>query len=204
MTTFKEISKNRYRRQILNRVLKGGCNASSFILLTVAELGKIAFESFHPQNYSFTRLGRYLLGLPLKESNWKQKTLVNKMNLLISKGLVVKDKKCKKYYLSVKGQKIADDVNDYFLAVNKKWDGIFRVVIFDVPERKKEYRNWLRNNLYSLNFKQLQKSVFIGKQALPLSFIQEISHLKLDDFVHIFNIREIDSREEITKSFKHD
>ncbi len=202
MTTFKEISKSRYRRQILNRVIRGGLNVSSFILLTVAELGKIAFESFHPRGYSFSKLGRDLLGVSFKESDWKRKTLTNKMNQLIKSGFVVKDEKHKKYYLSIEGQKIADEVNDYFSSVNKRWDGVFRVVIFDIPERRKGYRNWLRNNLYFLNFKQLQKSVFIGRNALPASFINEISYFELDDFVHFFSIREIDNKEEIMRSFK--
>lgn len=198
---FKEINKSRCRRQILNKVIKGGLNASSFILLTIAELGEIAFESFHPQNYSFTKLGRSLLGVNFKESKWKPQTLSDKMGQLIKNGLVVKDKKQKNYYLTSGGQKLSDEVNDYFSSVNKKWDGVFRIVIFDIPERRKEYRNWLRNNLYFLNFKQLQKSVFIGKNFLPASFIKEISNFKLDDFVHIFSTREIDNRGEILKSF---
>lgn len=199
---FKQISRDRHRRQILHKIVSGGFNASSFILLTVGELGKIALESFHPKNYSFTKIGRDILGLNSKESSWRRRTLTDKMGQLIKIGLVVKDEKRKNYYLSSEGQELVNEANDYFLSFNKKWDGIFRVVIFDIPERKKEYRNWLRSTLYSLNFKQLQKSVFIGKNSLPVSLVKEISYFKLDDFIHIFSIREIDNKSEIGKGFK--
>ena len=201
---FRTINKDRRRRLVLNRVLKGSLNASCFILLTIAELGEIAMEAFHPKRYAFTALGRDLLGLNSEETKWSRRTLNDKMGCLIKEGLVVKDTKDKNYRLTSIGQKLADEANDYFSSVNRKWDGIFRAVIFDIPERRKEYRNWLRSNLYFLGFKQLQESVFIGKNALPASFVKEISYLKLDDCVHILSIREIDNKKEIAANFGDD
>lgn len=43
----------------------------------------------------------------------------------------------------------------------KKWDGKWRLVIFDIPEGKKTAREFLRQKLISLGFYQLQKSVYI-------------------------------------------
>lgn len=188
---------------MINKVLKGSLNASAFILLTLAELGEIAVESFHPKKYVFTALGRAALGLDSGETSWKSQTLKDKIGELIKSGLVIKDNRCKKYRLSNSGQKSTDEINDYFASVNKKWDGIFKILIFDIPERKKEYRNWLRNALYALDFKQLQKSVFIGKNPLPGSFIKEISYLGLDEFINIFSIREIDNKNKIIRNFKN-
>ena len=42
----------------------------------------------------------------------------------------------------------------------KKWDGIWRIIIFDIPEKKKIGREALRNKLKDLGFYQLQESVF--------------------------------------------
>lgn len=43
----------------------------------------------------------------------------------------------------------------------KKWDGKWRIIIFDVPEKKKAAREALRNKLRELGFQQLQKSCFV-------------------------------------------
>lgn len=48
------------------------------------------------------------------------------------------------------------------IAKPKKWDKKWRLVIFDIPEkRKKSAREALRNKLINLNFFQLQKSVWV-------------------------------------------
>jgi len=43
---------------------------------------------------------------------------------------------------------------------SRKWDGKWRVIIFDIPANKKKVRDFLRNRLKILGFKQLQKKVF--------------------------------------------
>ncbi|MBI2593230.1 hypothetical protein HYW44_01130 [Candidatus Daviesbacteria bacterium] len=42
-----------------------------------------------------------------------------------------------------------------------KWDGIWRVVIFDIPEKKRGARDFLRSMLKELGFYKLQKSVLV-------------------------------------------
>lgn len=43
----------------------------------------------------------------------------------------------------------------------KKWDGKWRIVIFDVPETKKDERDIFRAQLKSLGLAHLQKSIFV-------------------------------------------
>lgn len=43
----------------------------------------------------------------------------------------------------------------------RKWDGIWRVVIFDIPEKKRAARDFLRSKLKELGFFKLQKSVLV-------------------------------------------
>ena len=43
----------------------------------------------------------------------------------------------------------------------KDWDGKWRVVIYDIPEKKKSARETLRHKLKELGFHEWQKSVFI-------------------------------------------
>ncbi len=51
--------------------------------------------------------------------------------------------------------------HDYQLPHPKKWDGKWRVLIFDIPERRKELREKVRNTLRAIGFKWLQDSVWV-------------------------------------------
>ena len=44
-----------------------------------------------------------------------------------------------------------------------KWDGLWRVVIFDIPEDNRKAREFFREKLKDLGFQRLQKSVFITR-----------------------------------------
>ena len=61
-----------------------------------------------------------------------------------------------------------------------KWDGKWRVVIFDSPENIKRARDALREKLKELGFRELQKSVFV----LPYDCREEIEFI-----VEFFNLR---------------
>lgn len=43
----------------------------------------------------------------------------------------------------------------------KQWDGKWRIVLFDVPERMRKIRDAFREHLNNLNFYEFQKSVFV-------------------------------------------
>ena len=63
----------------------------------------------------------------------------------------------------------------------KRWDGKWRIVIFDIPEHQRKIRNSLRMRLKILGFTEFQKSVF----AFPYSCEDEINIL-----VNFFNLSE--------------
>lgn len=50
---------------------------------------------------------------------------------------------------------------DYQLPRPEKWDGKWRVLIFDIPEKRKELREKVRNTLRAIGFKWLQDSVWV-------------------------------------------
>lgn len=62
----------------------------------------------------------------------------------------------------------------------EKWDKLWRIVIFDIPEKKRIAREALRSKLKEFGFKELQKSVFI----YPYECEDEINFI-----VEIFEIR---------------
>ena len=64
------------------------------------------------------------------------------------------------------------------------------IIIFDVPEARRKLRDYLRAELIALEYKQLQKSVWIGGGPLPEEFLKYVKKVGLMDSVHIFSIRE--------------
>lgn len=59
------------------------------------------------------------------------------------------------------------------LKKQKKWDGKWRLVIFDIPEERKKIRDSFRSHLKRLGFVEFQKSVF----AFPYPCEDEIAIL---------------------------
>lgn len=72
----------------------------------------------------------------------------------------------------------------------------FIIVIFDIPEKEKRKREWLRAVLIRLELKMLQKSVWAGKIKLPKEFLDDLLKIKIIDYVEIFEISK-------TGSLKH-
>lgn len=73
----------------------------------------------------------------------------------------------------------------------EKWDGVWRVVVFDIPEESKKIRNLLRRNLRVLGFVPWQKSVWIS----PLSHEDEVTRFlkenNLEKNVVVLKTREL-------------
>jgi len=101
-----------------------------------------------------------------------------RLHYLRRRGLVeeVVEGKEKYYEITAKGTKYLDDISFLESIKNRvcNWDGAWRIVIFDIPEKKKESRNNLRANLVKNGFKKIQESVY----AFPFecsSFIKNLS-----------------------------
>lgn len=62
------------------------------------------------------------------------------------------------------------------------------IVVFDIPERERRKRDWLRGVLGGLGFRMLQKSVWIGKVRIPEELINDLRDFHLVNFVEIFEI----------------
>lgn len=65
----------------------------------------------------------------------------------------------------------------------EKWDGKWRIVVFDIPEEKKLIRNMFRRNLKKWEFKLLQKSVWISKKHVTEKLIEYVKYLKIEEWV---------------------
>ncbi len=69
-------------------------------------------------------------------------------------------------------------------------DKIEKVLIsFDIPEKKKKTRDWLRNQIKYWDFKMIQKSLWLGYGPLPREFIDRLKQLGIYENVRIFRIK---------------
>ncbi|MEK7138274.1 MAG: CRISPR-associated endonuclease Cas2 [Patescibacteria group bacterium] len=73
----------------------------------------------------------------------------------------------------------------------KMADETVKIVIFDIPEKERRKREWLRFSLVQLGFKMLQKSVWTGKVKIPEEFLEDLRFSKIDSFVHIFKAEKL-------------
>lgn len=81
----------------------------------------------------------------------------------------------------------------YAAARSPEWT----IVMFDVPEKERRKRAWLRATLAHMKCKRLQKSVFAGKIKLPERFLSDLRRLRLLPYVEIFAITKTGSLKQI-------
>lgn len=84
----------------------------------------------------------------------------------------------------------------------EKWDGKWRMVIFDIPERKKKAREALRKKLKELNFMELQKSVFVHPYECEneIDFIVECFEVR--PYVRFLRVDSFTNEEQFRLKFK--
>ena len=70
------------------------------------------------------------------------------------------------------------------------------IVMFDIPEKQKNKRQWIRSALKEMGFKMIQKSVWSGKVSLSRRFLEDLSKLNLVDYVDIFTAMKLGSLED--------
>jgi len=117
----------------------------------------------------------------------KEKSGLNKKFLFLTqKG---KDKLC---FLKQKNENRLPEVS-----YEKETDNKFTIIVFDIPEKERRKRDWLRLVLSNLGFSMIQKSVWMGKVKIPKNFIDDLLRLKLIDCVEIFEISKAGSLEKV-------
>lgn len=62
------------------------------------------------------------------------------------------------------------------------------IVAFDIPERLRSSRAWLRGALKFLDFSMIQKSVWVGNYKLPEEFIHDLEKREILKCVDIFEV----------------
>lgn len=161
------------------------------VLKVLTEAESATLDIFFPPFYAHTRLARKLLGVDTHPVVAK-KTFASILARLQRDGLVVRRGRrgASRWAITKKGRTRAAEY-DYEERLVPEKDGVSRLVVFDIPEEERKKRDMVRGELVACDFKQLQKSVWIGYGPLPKSFIAVLDVLSLKNKVHIFTVQKL-------------
>ncbi len=128
------------------------------VLKAIAGAGLLSLSFVLPNSLKMLKV--FGLDKKLKENSIK--SINSSRKKLVEKGLL---KYSKEGFLSLTllGEKILRraEMVDYKFKKPKKWDGKWRILIFDIKETKRNIRDNIRNTLVSIGFIKLQNSVWV-------------------------------------------
>lgn len=162
------------------------------ILLRTFEEGKTIYEIFsNPYMYE-----KYDFG----DSDKRKMVLTSTINRLRNEGFLEKIEKrgVKRYRATLKGKaKILS-----YIKKDKRWDGKWRIVVFDIPEKERKMRDFFRLKLNELGFRKLQESVFICPFNIS-NLVEELIELcEARNYIHYLLVEELDNRDVLMRLFK--
>ena len=136
----KEIRRTRINSAIVSNLKIGGIVAVSLIAPgVIGSMGKLGLINI----------------------NQKRQSVNKSLTRLISQGyIIIKNGKAE---LTKKGEKFSTLIVEGKAIQEKqrRWDGKWRMLIFDIPERKRSVRDHIRSTLITLGFYRLQNSVWV-------------------------------------------
>lgn len=74
---------------------------------------------------------------------------------------------------------------------NKEWDGRYRLVFFDIPEKNRVIRDLLRSKLRELGFIGWQKSVWVGREDVLSELREFFEKIGLQDYVLVIETQDL-------------
>lgn len=78
-----------------------------------------------------------------------------------------------------------------------KWDGRWRIAVFDIPESIKKWREYLRGELKRLGFYALQESVYITPYPVTGELDRLLKEWNLRKYFRYITVSEIDGEKEL-------
>ena len=167
------------------------------ILAILHDVGKGTLQSFFPHPYS-------RLFCNHRNKNSFQPALTRLRN----SRLIARDKS-DIFYLTKKGEKeafisfINAEVSSYTTKgiAKPKWDGKWRMILFDIPEKKKAHREYLRSVIKSLGFKEFQRSVWAYPYRIPGFLTELLADEDILPYTRFITTTSIDYDDELRKLF---
>jgi len=162
-----------------------------------ASMGKIDYE--HNKRQS-AREHEIFRKLKLKERKRRLEKFIYKMK---RDGLIEKvGKNGNKFKISKEGKlklkHLKDALPERYYELENKVN--LAIISFDIPEKFRRKRDWLREVIRNLGFEMVHKSVWIGKRKIPKKMVLDLERLGILEFVEIFEISKTGTIEKIKKN----
>lgn len=125
------------------------------ILSTIATAGLLSAIIVAPNAIQYL----HLLGITLGKR--QNQAIQRSRDNLIKNGLLKYEKGFLRLTEKGEAKLRIFEIKDWKFDKPKKWDGKWRMLIFDIPEKRKPLREKVRNTLFSIGFLRLQDSVWI-------------------------------------------
>ncbi|MDB5204458.1 MAG: putative regulator [Candidatus Taylorbacteria bacterium] len=127
-----------------------------------------------------------LFGVPYQKNKRSfQSTLYH----LKKTGLIIKNKEAWKITDAGKKYLTEHKTNlQKFKSPFKKGSPRKLILMFDIPEHQRIYRDWLRKQLKEYDFKMIQQSVWVGPSPLPNEFKLYMRKIGLHKLIKTFNL----------------
>lgn len=85
--------------------------------------------------------------------------------------------------------------------ISKERDGVWKMVIFDIPETQRHIRNVLRAKLVSLGFKRWQNSIWMSPYTMAPEIEDELNQLAKKFFIRLIKTSDINVTADLEKLF---
>ncbi len=154
-------AKDRRRRKLYEMSKETGAMLGLTILGLAMVCGVLAVAAIAPNIFSaFGRMGRNRRYFD--KGNFKNEVIYLKRRGYINTTRGGKDN-ITEIRITDSGEDLVAKraLGNFKIIKHDKWDGIWRIVIFDIPERNKWAREGLRERLKRMGFYPLQKSTFV-------------------------------------------
>ena len=175
------------------------------ILFSLATSGTITLAALSPRVAS--SFFKYLRKQgKLEELDDRRKFLSALYRLKKSRLLIVSEKKGGNFKIELThaGKRKVQEIQYETLQIPKpkKWDGVWRIVMFDIPKLKNKARDALRQKLKSLGFLQFQESAWVFPHPCnkEVEFLVEL--FRIYPFVQIIEATKIQNDLALKKHFK--
>ena len=103
--------------------------------------------------------------------------------------------------LTKKGQLEALLAKAKLLSDRGKWDGKWRLIMFDIPEDSNDKRAFFRSLLKKNGFFRLQQSVYVSPCPLNRAAVSYLEETKLIGYIRILKVEEMDNDKDLKKHF---
>lgn len=122
-------------------------------------------------------------------------------------GLILVEKKGsnKSFFLTKKGASFADRLrnqkkrslpSNHYESIESN---VFVIATFDIPEKERTKRAWIRSALKNIGMSMIQQSVWAGKVRIPETFLLDLKKMNIAQYVQILSVNKEGSLRPVVK-----